>query len=47
MRQPVYIGNRGNELYRYSITSKGSDTPAGLADWDGNIPFFWDDDTRS
>ena len=42
MNQPVYIGSRSNDFYRYAISSRGSDTAAGAADWDGNVPFYWD-----
>ena len=44
--QPVYIGNRADEFYRYSIASRGSDTPGGAADWDGNVRFYWDSEKR-
>ncbi len=44
--QPVYIGNRDDTRYRYSITSRGSDTPAGAQDWDGNVPFYWEPEDR-
>ena len=44
--QPVYIGNREDTRYRYSITSRGSDTPAGAQDWDGNVPFYWEPEDR-
>ena len=47
IRQPVYIGSRQNLTYRYAIQSLGSDLPAGPADWDGNVPFMWDEASRT
>ena len=47
LRQPVYIGSRTNLIYRYAILSPGSDTGAGPADWDGNVPFTWDEASRT
>ena len=38
----MYIGNRNNDFYRYAISTRGSDTAVGAADWDGNVPFYWD-----
>ena len=46
LNQPVYIGNRADEFYRYSIASRGSDTPGGAADWNGNVRFYWDSEKR-
>ena len=47
MRHPVYIGSRTNISNRYAIIARGSDTPNGEPDWDGNVPFTWDEDTRT
>ena len=47
LRQPIYIGSRTNLNYRYAILSPGSDTGAGPADWDGNVPFTWDEASRT
>ena len=47
IRQPVYIGSRNNDKWRYAITSKGASAPGVVPDWDGNVPFLWDDDTHT
>ena len=44
LRQPVYIGSRANEKFRYAILSMGVDED-NVA-WDGNVPFYWDEDAR-
>ena len=47
IRQPVYIGSRNNDKWRYAITSKGASAPGVVPDWDGNVPFLWDEDTHT
>ena len=47
IRQPVYIGSRNNDKWRYAITSKGASAPGVVSDWDGNVPFLWDEDTHT
>ena len=46
MRQPVYIANPNVNTIRYAITGAGSYDAAGNDMWDGNVPFFWDEEAR-
>ena len=46
MRQPVYIANPNVNTMRYAITGPGSRDAAGTDLWDGNVPFYWDEDSR-
>ena len=47
MRQPVYIANPNVNTIRYAITGAGSYDAAGNELWDGNVPFYWDEDDRN
>ena len=46
MRQPVYVANPAENTIRYAITGAGSEDAAGAEPWDGNVEFYWDEDSR-
>ena len=46
MRQPVYVANPADNTIRYAITGAGSEDAAGAEPWDGNVEFYWDEDSR-
>ena len=46
MRQPVYVANPNVNTIRYAIAGPGSSDPGGVNLWDGNVPFYWDEESR-
>ena len=47
MLHPVYVANPSDNTIRYAITGPGSEDAAGAKLWNGNVPFYWDEEARN
>ena len=46
IQSPVYIGALSNRTHRYLIADRGASAPGGAQNWDGNVPFYWEEQER-